>query len=1664
MARKIMGWKTKGMNQDLSVSAFNPEFSFENMNLRLSTNENNTMMSWVNEKGTAQISLLDWDTPRTLAAISGIPIGTAVLNHQLVVFTTNNNGIDRIYILKYVNATKDSMLCKEYFSGNLNFNTDHPLETLVSYEADHIQKVYWTDGYNQPRMANIAKAAKRNATQYDTTQFDFIPAVVSGSMSVEKAQSASGVFPPGVIQYCFTYFNKYGQQSNIVDVSSLFYLAHGNRGASPEDKVNSSFEITISSPNTSFDYIRIYSIQRTSINAVPIVKQLNDIKIPSRGDVTFVDNGTTGLTIDPTELLFVGGKEIHALTMTDKDNTLFLGNIEQVDLLVDSIQAAVKNNVNINFSAGKSGVPVAQGKGVYSYKSQLGKSSKEITTFKGGETYRFGFQLQKKNGEWTEPIFIKDEKNDVYPSTRVTEGNATLVIAQANINLINVESINNYVKARPLVVYPSIADRTVLCQGVLNPTVFNIQDRKDNSPFAQASWFFRPFPAGNNGEKTDPIEYTTEWKDNPPEGTHYKYSTYVENVDKQFDENGTYAALAKAGNTRDVYALVMDNVTDEEYNTIAKRGALIFSEIAASEVVGESGTKETRRQIPFWGAIKNGNNNPTSYIFLADSIFPEPYKTSGTTDVGQDRQNPEAYTTSGMYFDSITYMGRTVRSFKIDKRMRVGKDKRLYLVNADNKNFTFKFATLDDGGNAEYYKIIFIHNTIEFSVNTANQGGKYLAYKHFESLFCQSDIAENDPVEGARQVEIQGSGRIYDTVYGDAALPTYYDVAGGTSGNIKVTKQEDIKATTNTQFFVDQHIVTLNSPDIEFDTDVQNYDTEGLSLRIVGAIPITASASAHHIKIKSPMLQRGGSEADSTKGSSATALANYALNKELQKSAESLNTKTYGSGERSTNLTYTNVSTNAGRRQIAEYLWQDGYLIKDSKIDAGYRYGYNLRNYMIFPWQRVGSLNNDWRSADEATSQLDTKKISNILFSSQSVYQKTKDNDREIHYYGYTAEQSEFSCQMCLTENAEVMNYRLPEEVRGVNAGVIFSGINYYPNIDKVLYNENYYPVIVNALEDDQIDLGAENIKWVNSPISMKYKSTSHAVLSLGKYSNKKEILPAPPESSGRYGGGDAGEKAFWGEIVAEGYNQAGTEPVSGASSYSYLWLGELIKTNVQNRFGGDSPAAIRSNNWMIGGDAVNISNGSFTLTWTEGDTYYQRYDCLKTYPFTNEDPNQIVEILSFMCETHVNLDGRYDRNRGQTDNTNMHPRNFNLLNPVYSQQNNFFTSRKIDTEGRESLRYPNHVFYTKTKQSGADVDLWTNATLASILELDGDKGEVKSLQRFNNQLIAFQDTGISQILYNENTQISTTDGVPIEIANSGKVQGKRYLSDTIGCSNKWSISNTPGGIYFMDSHDKNIYLFNGQLHNLSGTLGFNTWAKKNIPTVTSTGITWTPTGFGDFVSYYDRMNQDVLFINSEKALAYSEKVGAFTSFYSYGGAPYFCNFEDTGVWIKQGSNSTQLWKHRAGDTYCNFFGASAPYWMTLVGNPEPQLDKIFTNLEFRATVDGEGTTSNGKYTPYIPFDKLETWNEYQHGVANLGIRNAKDAQKHHSSARGNDVLKRKFRIWRCDIPRDNDTTGGRTAHPIDRMRNPWLYLKLLKNSDTSRRTEIHDLLMTYFG
>ena len=78
-------------------------------------------------------------------------------------------------------------------------------------------------------------------------------------------------------------------------------------------------------------------------------------------------------------------------------------------------------------------------------------------------------------------------------------------------------------------------------------------------------------------------------------------------------------------------------------------------------------------------------------------------------------------------------------------------------------------------------------------------------------------------------------------------------------------------------------------------------------------------------------------------------------------------------------------------------------------------------------------------------------------------------------------------------------------------------------------------------------------------------------------------------------------------------------------------------------------------------------------MYFEEGDYFFGRFDSLRTYAYSDNDPNSVIEVVSGMLCSRINLDSRCDRNRGGNTPT-FSPANFNRFNPVYNQANNYFT------------------------------------------------------------------------------------------------------------------------------------------------------------------------------------------------------------------------------------------------------------------------------------------------------------------------------------------------------------------------------------------------------
>lgn len=1512
----------KGMQRDLSVSKFNPEFAFENMNIRITAREDNTLLSITNEKGNkaSAISLTPNKITRTIQAfydeegevkygiqfksehpldapitlksftiegyegqgslipdeeivltnedlenktkfmvasfslshifkgfnvisqsptryicyysnqlyeqpipeVDDVPlvligecIGKEVINDYLVLFTVSEDDPDgknsRIYRLDYNGVSFTSNLL---YHGNLGFDKSHPIESIGVFENETLQKVYWTDGLNPARFINIVADEDKWSSsaadiKWNDSSFDFVSELaLKEEVGIEKVKTSSGMFPSGTVQYAFTYYNLYGQQSNIFYVSPLYYNSYPDRGGSPEDKVGVSYKITVLSPDINFQYIRIYSILRTSIDATPVVKRVTDLQVDrTQLKVSFIDSNITGDTVDPTELLYMGGEEAVFGCMCQKDNTLFLGNIKLVRSIIPKDDADRFKMVSMNQSTkGLLNSDSTLYNGYYSYLNQLGNSSHVVTTFKNGETYRFGVQFQHKSGRWSEVVPLGDYKINKAPERELYQEKypTSTTLVSAPSFKFNAQSLspqlsalvkNGYVKARGVVVYPDASERTVICQGFVCPTVYNVNDRVSNYPYAQSSWFLRP-----NIKPGDDV-------------SGYILQTNHNNALFPTDEQGS------------------------EIQTMAK---------------------------PF-----NEKNN---------------------------------------------------------------------------------------------------------------------AYEPLESPFVTDD-----------------------------------------ERNEFIGKYSDF-------FYVDRGICTLHSPDIEFDKGLQISNLSGVKFRIVGAANVRAVDWDVDITMKTPPRNES--------------LGGF--------------------------LTFKDPRLNVGGvaakfRPIASYvLYFDAHDRSDEET-LGDRDG-GMAAYPVYVWQRDGSLAN---AKDNRYARLDKKKFSQLVYCSSPDYLSTsKDfsiadvqifNSNEVTPLKLNYSGSPDSIFYYGNVDKLIISPRVEGRRKGYSltvAGwtdVIFKGSTNTGYVDAAraatapdrewiyiqqLAKGDYDPW---PPEPDNIE-GHEDGKYPKpsaqsavyyavDPVRMKYKSTPHAVFTLGKFSDGQQyIIPQNTSKDTQFSVTNTG--AFW-DSRMKGYYAPSVYPNTATTRGVNVWIGEFYRDSTPT-FGGESEEAYASNRWIPAGEAVTIVSEvtgkpmDFTIVMSQGDTFYQRYDCLKTYPFTMEDQNSLVEIVSVMLETKVNIDGRYDNNRGYPGLA-LSPTNFNLLNDIYSQKDNFFPQQYISKQRGKVDLFPSSITWTKTKTLSEEVDTWTNITLASTLDLDGDKGELRSMKLFNNEIIAFQDNAISNILFNSRVQMNASDGIPIEIANSGKVDGKRYISNHIGTVNKFGIVETPLGLYFMDNNSTSIYQYNGQLNDISDNLGFRAWCSDHIK----------PDDFGKpldqiFTGHYDRSNSDLYFNNPQYSLGFSSLLNQFTSFYSYENIPFMFNVRDKFFSLRLQGGNTEVWEQNAGD-YNYYYGEFKPFYTHIIANKDMTKDKIFNTLEFRAdSYDGENLLN------YDTFDRLDVWNEYQRGSLNL-----LDRINHPSS------LKKKFRVWKANFPRE-------AGKPLNRIRNTWVNVKLGKYTPNKLRTVLHDMTVHY--
>lgn len=1554
-----------GMTKDLAISRFEPSYVYDARNIRIRTVGNNsTMLSVTNEKGTAEFTLENGSDP-----IVGTILGTASFSDTLVIFTKDET-YERIYKLVFNEDYTSALSTRLYQGTGLNLQYDHPLETLALFENESIKKVYWVDGVNQPRVINIGK------TYVDTEadKFNFNREIGADAKIEVTKFNSGGEFRPGTVQYCFNYFDKFGQETNIVDVSPLYYISPKDSGLAADDVSGCSFQVALTNLNVNFEYVRLYAIYRSSENATPNVRIVGDYKINTVLTATR-DNQPSSVVVSeencywvskdlsereslssyytgpwngmgPTKININGGYIYDA--STEKYYNLYYLNtdpIQRVDGMV------MQKGINDTYIIPDNGYPYFSRTGLMevSYRTSVGITiidtgtygstiDAEALLFIGGQ-YVVAETLAEKDNT----LFLGNLKNEV-----------------PNIGDIEVSYDYEEVKIKEL--------RDV------NPTLHLITLQSQEFDYTGT-----------------PIDTTTPDSQIPI----YQTSTSVEDTIPFIKDNNRSSQCVKGFKARENYRL----------GFIAQYKTGQWSEV----------------------------------IWLDD--FTEEYA-SGEHHFFSDMENGQMLW--GQQFRSAGFKG-VISS---------------YVVNALQQNSFIKVAPV---------------------VVYPSVGDRLVLCQGLlcPTLFNSRDRGENAPFAQADWRFRLGYNwnRVKDEIQLNATEDDYAPEVpfafykGGNDSTWSSLTNDKFDSYFPTEYYRDPNILTFHSPDLDSSEELKKDDFEDVSLRLVG---FSNNGFKTYYDSQNTVYNTVERLSPNTKIFTYVSMDTLGFGDKSTPLIDNIGNE----GTLSNNLLFKGFYDNA----IQEVEDEDGHIELDYIGRSGPTYSPPYYTYYTYLWHRNGSLNSQSAVSNKFALQGGIR---------TAVYKRKVFSMKTLAYTTYFNKGCNFSADDII--NVPLKDLGIFDTDQSFMISIDTANQEerrYYGNIDSVLVNgfaANSNVSFYDATSDSSHSKTARDysdgylVRYTDEPIndtrtirrvpgsgwshlsvngkdpvSMKYKTTRHIVLSLnsslaqqlselgGEIEGSQYIywLDEPLQLNGYY-------------LPSDYYTQiAQDETLDYSFRNKCIYIGELYRDmtpeRLAARFGGNTQEALTANIWTLAGDTVKLVEGQdAVLYYKEGDTYFGRYECLKSYPYTQEDKQSIVSIYSTEIESRVNLDFRYGNTMNLDDNTMVTPQNFNLYNHEgYEQTNQYFTYRTLDYDryvfheegGRRVQDFPNMITWSLEKTLGEDVDKWTSISLTSTMDLDGTKGEITKLTRFNNEIFAFQESAFAQVLFNSRVQIPVSDGVPVEITNGYKVDGKRYISEHIGMQNKWSLGVTPYSMYFVDDNKNSIFSYNGQLADLSTIKGMKSWDYMNY---TKRKSSWTPylnstSGYKNLRTFYDSIYNEVYFTTDTESLVYSETLGNFTSFLDYGKLPYLGNMGNK--FLALTDEETRLYELWAGD-YNKFFGEKKGYSLTFVANADPTMDKVFNNLEWRST-SYNGTT----YLSHNTFDTLKVWHEHQ----DTGDVTLNDTVGLPTS------LKKKFNAFRAFIPRDK-------TYKMNRIRNPWIYIKLSKEHPDKEKMMFTDLNVDFF-
>ena len=227
------------------------------------------------------------------------------------------------------------------------------------------------------------------------------------------------------------------------------------------------------------------------------------------------------------------------------------------------------------------------------------------------------------------------------------------------------------------------------------------------------------------------------------------------------------------------------------------------------------------------------------------------------------------------------------------------------------------------------------------------------------------------------------------------------------------------------------------------------------------------------------------------------------------------------------------------------------------------------------------------------------------------------------------------------------------------------------------------------------------------------------------------------------------------------------------------------------------------------------------------------------------------------------------------------------VYNSVYSVQNTSMPLAVYDDLNPQDYNktIDTRVYYSDFKQNDEIIDSWCKFRSSNFIDVDQEYGPITDVCTFKNVLTFFQEQSFGVLSVNDRSVATDNSGQNIVLGTGGVLDRYDYYSNTYGMhKQQFCAACTTGGMYWFDSHNNVICLFDGQSVTQLSKQGkvqniLNKYKKDD-----------------NFKVFYNNRYNEVVFnvLNDDMQIVYNEMLGKFTSTLTipFDGAIQFFNGE----------------------------------------------------------------------------------------------------------------------------------------------------------------------------